>query len=54
MRLQDDADEDDFEIVPREREHVGPEWDINDEDQDEVKRKLIQSGSSTLWRKARH
>ena len=54
MKLQDDAGEDDFEIVPREPEHVGPDWDINDEDQDEVKRKLIQSGSSTYERNARH
>lgn len=34
--------EDDFEIVPAEPEETGPEWDVEDEDQDEVKQKIIK------------
>ena len=36
--------EDDFEIVPLVDDN-GPEWDVDDEDQDEVKRKYIQGES---------
>ncbi|ORX39866.1 putative RNA methyltransferase [Kockovaella imperatae] len=39
----DEEDEDlDFEIVPQEPEDDGPTWDVDDEDQDEVKRKIIK------------
>ena len=34
--------DDDFEIVPQAPEDDGPEWDVDDEDQDEVKKKVIQ------------
>jgi hypothetical protein len=40
-------DDDDFEIVPRAPEHDGDEWDVEDEDQDEVKRKIIQGELAT-------
>jgi hypothetical protein len=36
------ADDDDFEIVPQVPEDDGVEWDVEDEDQDEVKRKYVQ------------
>ncbi|WVW83095.1 AdoMet-dependent rRNA methyltransferase SPB1 [Kwoniella bestiolae CBS 10118] len=40
--LQDDRDDVDFEIVPQEEEDDGTGWDVEDEDQDEVKRKIIK------------
>ncbi|KAK8869823.1 AdoMet-dependent rRNA methyltransferase SPB1 [Kwoniella newhampshirensis] len=39
--LDDDGD-DDFEIVPQEPEDDGTAWDVDDEDQDEVKKKIIK------------
>ncbi|WWD15904.1 AdoMet-dependent rRNA methyltransferase SPB1 [Kwoniella shandongensis] len=39
--LEDDGD-DDFEIVPQEPEDDGTAWDVDDEDQDEVKKKIIK------------
>ena len=47
-QLQDASDDDDFEIVPREPEDKLPGWDVDDEDQDEVKRKIIQGMSDLL------
>lgn len=47
MLLQIDGSEhgeDDFEVVPV-QEDDGMQWDIEDEDQDEVKRQKIQSES---------
>ncbi len=38
----DREDVEDFEIVPQEAEEDGPSWDVDDEDQDEIKRKTIQ------------
>jgi AdoMet-dependent rRNA methyltransferase SPB1 len=35
------SDEDDFEIVPVAQDD-GPSWDVDDEDQDELKKKIIQ------------
>lgn len=35
-------EDDDFEIVPQTAEDDGEEWDVDDEDQDEVKRKIVQ------------
>ena len=35
-------DDFDFEIVPRAPEHDGEEWDVDDEDQDEVKRQIVK------------
>jgi AdoMet-dependent rRNA methyltransferase SPB1 len=37
----EDEDDDDFEIVPREKDD-GDLWDVDDEDQDEVKKKYVQ------------
>ncbi|WVQ71638.1 AdoMet-dependent rRNA methyltransferase SPB1 [Cryptococcus sp. DSM 104548] len=45
VEMEDDAstlEGDDFEIVPQEAEDLEPEWDVDDEDQDEVKKKIIQ------------
>ena len=36
------AEEDDFEVVPMERED-GVDWDVDDEDQDMVKQEKIKS-----------
>jgi len=45
--LQEDED---FEIVPQETEDHLPSWDVDDEDQDEVKRQLIQGMPSlSIW-----
>jgi AdoMet-dependent rRNA methyltransferase SPB1 len=42
----DQPDDDfDFEIVPRAPEHDGEEWDVEDEDQDEVKRQIVKGES---------
>ncbi|ORY33813.1 putative RNA methyltransferase [Naematelia encephala] len=35
-------DDDEFEIVPAEPDEHGPEWDVDDENQDEVKQKIIK------------
>jgi AdoMet-dependent rRNA methyltransferase SPB1 len=47
-----DEDDDEFEIVPQDAEDDGSEWDVDDEDQDEVKKKIIQgayiSAASTV------
>ncbi|KAK4688660.1 AdoMet-dependent rRNA methyltransferase SPB1, partial [Tremellales sp. Uapishka_1] len=40
--LEDFDDDDDFEIVPQGPEAEDVAWDVDDEDQDEVKRKIIQ------------
>jgi AdoMet-dependent rRNA methyltransferase SPB1 len=49
-----DEDDDEFEIVPQDAEDDGSEWDVDDEDQDEVKKKIIQgayiSAASTVCR----
>ncbi|WVR05247.1 AdoMet-dependent rRNA methyltransferase SPB1 [Kwoniella sp. DSM 27419] len=37
-----DEDDADFEIVPKEAEDDGTGWDVDDEDQDEVKKKIIR------------
>jgi AdoMet-dependent rRNA methyltransferase SPB1 len=37
------VDDDDFEIVPQTKDD-GPAWDVDDEDQDEVKKQLIRGG----------
>lgn len=45
MALQMDGSEqgeDDFEVVPV-QEDDGMQWDVEDEDQDEIKRQKIQS-----------
>lgn len=45
MALQMDGSEqgeDDFEVVPV-QEDDGMQWDVEDEDQDEIKREKIQS-----------
>ncbi|KAL1405295.1 AdoMet-dependent rRNA methyltransferase spb1 [Vanrija albida] len=39
---KEDEDEDDFEIVPQEKDEE-PEWDVENEDQDEVLQKQIKS-----------
>ena len=41
------SDEDDFEIVPMDNDD-GPSWDVDDEDQDEVKKQIIKGGSQLL------
>lgn len=40
--LMSQPEDDDFEIVPQAPEFGGDEWDVDDEDQDEIKRKLVQ------------
>ena len=42
-----EADEDDFEIVPQAADDA-PEWDVDDEDQDEVKKKIIKGRSGSV------
>ena len=49
VEMEDGSEDgaDDFEIVPVVDDN-GPEWDVDDEDQDEVKKKIIQGQSTQL------
>ena len=44
---EDAEEEADFEVVRQDQDDDTPAWDVDDEDQDEVKRKIIQGESST-------
>lgn len=47
-RLRNVQDDDDFGIVPQQPIEDGPGWDVDDEDQDEMKRKTIKGLSFPL------
>ena len=53
--MQSSEDEDDFEVVPQEPDDADEEmWDVEDEDQDEIKQAHINSKTSLLHHRCMH